>query len=62
MTERLLISLGADQHDRHTDLYRAEAEQAGRSRAFSKTAVVIITAKSAGREVLGLATAGVRLA
>lgn len=24
MTERLLISLGADQHDRHTDLYRAE--------------------------------------
>src|SRR5690606_2054913 len=24
MTERLLISLGADPHDRHTDLYRAE--------------------------------------
>lgn len=24
MTERLLISLGADQHDRHTDLYRSE--------------------------------------
>ncbi|MFA1546775.1 AAA family ATPase [Actinomadura chokoriensis] len=24
MTERLLISLGADQHDRHTDLYRTQ--------------------------------------
>lgn len=33
-----------------------------RSRTFSETAVVVITAKSAGREVFGLATAGVRLA
>lgn len=31
-------------------------------RTFSKTTVVVITAKSAGRKVFGLATAGVRLA
>lgn len=31
-------------------------------RTLSKTAAVIITAKSAGRKVFGLATAGVRLA
>jgi hypothetical protein len=34
---------------------------AGSCRTFSKTAVVI-TAKSAGRKVFGLAAAGVRLA
>jgi hypothetical protein len=32
------------------------------SDTFSKTAVVVTTAKSAGRRVFGLATAGVRLA
>lgn len=31
-------------------------------RTFGKTAAVVITAKSAGRKVFGLATAGVRLA
>lgn len=29
---------------------------------FSKTAVVVITVKSAGRKVFGISTAGVRLA
>ncbi|MEE4420674.1 hypothetical protein [Streptomyces bugieae] len=44
-----------------------DAVDGGRSRRLPvlvprKTAVVVITAKSAGRKVFGLATAGVRLA
>jgi hypothetical protein len=44
----------------HRMLIRRRSE--GECRTFRKTAVVVITAKSAGRKVFGLATAGVRLA
>ncbi|MBB5782371.1 hypothetical protein HD596_009127 [Nonomuraea jabiensis] len=43
----------------HRMLIRRRSESC---RTFSKTAVVVITAKSAGHKVFGLATAGVRLA